>query len=151
MSQQLYFYKIKVFTGKVAESFEPQNISDALKALIGKNNLEENDNLKEILFEEILNINPALHNLDPDITKIFNDNSKVNFFENTGYFMMADEILSAIGKRHGFLSKTSNKNTKTKKENTYNTERTEDHKQLKKDYKKLQDLFKNNLLIARVG
>ncbi|KKD36727.1 hypothetical protein [Limnoraphis robusta] len=150
MSQQLYFYKIKVFTGKVAESFEPQNISDALKALIGQSNLEENDKLKEILFEEIVKINPVLHNLDPDITQIFNEN-KVDFFENTGYFLMSDEILSAIGKRHGFLSKTSNKNTKNKKENTYNTERTEDHKQLKKDYKKLQDLFNKNLLIARVG
>lgn len=149
MSRQLYFYKIKVFTGKVAESFEPQNISDALKALIGQSNLEENDKLKEILFEEVVNINPSLHNLDPDITQILNEN-KVDFFENTGYFMMIDEILTAIGKRHGFLSKTSNKNTKNKKGNTHNTERSEDHKQLKKDYKKLQDLFNKNLLIARV-
>ena len=150
MSQQLYFYKIKVFTGKVAQSFEPQNISDALKALIGQSNLEENDKLKEILFEEIVKLNPVLHNLDPNITQIFNEN-KIDFLENTGYFMMADEILLAIGKRHGFLSKTSNKNTKNKKENTYSTERTEDHKQLKKDYKKLQELFNKNLLIARVG
>ncbi|MCG5057240.1 MAG: hypothetical protein KA714_04350 [Limnoraphis sp. WC205] len=149
MSKQLYFYKLQPFE-EIAEYIPPENIANSLKALIEKIDLEstDNDKLKEKLFFELEDIDYNLRELNSELSSLV---QKVEFLANTGYFIMTQDILNAIGKKQGLLGEDSRQKKENKKGESNKNNEPENNNRIKADYEKLKKLLDQNLLIGRDG
>lgn len=149
MSERLFFYKIKIFTEDASIFFEPDDIFNALKALVGTKNLDGDDKLQTALFEEIQDVDPQFREVDDKISDFLNRQKKEDNIPDTGFFMMTDEILNAIKERLSISDKESNLSQETKKEENAKNERPENNQKIREDYEKLKQVFEKRLLIAR--
>lgn len=148
MSKQLYFYKLQPFE-EIAEYIPPENIANSLKALIEKIDLENasNDQLKEKLFLELKEIDFNLQDLNSELFSLV---EKVETLANTGYFIMTQDILNAIGKKQGILGEDSRQKKENKKGESNKNNGLENNNKIQADYEKLKKLLDQNLLIGRV-
>jgi outer membrane receptor for monomeric catechols len=96
MSQNLYFYKQKIFSEEICRNFTHDEINSSVKALLKKHDLEENEDLRNAIFEELepnLILISAYHkSIEKFITKTRFISPKSKFF------MVSNKILAAIEK-----------------------------------------------------
>lgn len=137
MSQDLHFYKIKIlnFNEEVAQKFEHSGIRDAIIALVAKKDLEGDEKLKEDLFEEI-EISFEISGNDKKLEKALN---KVNFIQNSRYFIIEDEIFKIL---EGIIQYQIQESKDQKNDSV--------SKSLENEYSKLKDIFYKKLLVANL-
>lgn len=154
MSQNLHFYKLKIFQEDLAAQFKRDEIDKTLKALLANRDLDGNDEeLRERIFEEI-NVKIDLSAYDSKIKEFFS-NKELFVSPNSSIFLMTEEIWDAISE---CIFKECNKaEEKEQKPDAKNTAKKDDFKQrlerikpLLKDYFILDEFFKKNLLVVNI-
>ncbi len=128
MSQDFHFYKVKIFNEEAVQMLERSNISNAIKAIVEKEDLEGNEKLKEVLFEEI-EVSCEISGNDKRFEKAL---KKVEFLENSRYFIIEDEIFK-------ILKVIIEDKIKENREN-----------KLEREYSNIKDIFDKKLLVANL-
>jgi hypothetical protein len=96
MSQNLYFYKQKIFSEEVCRNFSHDEINSSVKALLKKHDLEEDEDLRNIIFEEL---EPNLILISAYHKSIEKFLTKTRFVSpKSKFFMINPKILTVIEK-----------------------------------------------------
>ena len=136
MSQDLCFYKQKIFPEQVCQVFTHKEVHSALKALLKNRDLEEE--LRRTLFEEVDNSSIFISAYDKRVEKLFT--SRLFLSPQSRFFMVNQKILSVI---HTVVE--------SKKEELKNSHASsEELAQLSTDYSTLVDLFDKKLLFVNL-
>lgn len=153
MSQDLHFYKLKIFSEDYAKMFNRDEIHNALKALLEKRDIEGNESkLRDKIFEEI-EVKIQLSANTPKIKKLLNKN--LFLFSKSSLFLMTEEIWVVIFEC--ILEERKPTENKSKISAMKNGDNQDDFKEklntikpILKDYLMLDDLFQKNLLIVNI-
>ena len=169
MSQNLHFYKLKIFPEDLAAQLKRDEIDKALKALLANYELDGKDEkLRERIFEEI-EVDIDLSGYEPKIKEFFS-NPELFVSPNSRIFLMTEEIWAAISEcifeecnkaeaeKEEQKSEAKNSNKKEKeKSGAENAAKKDDFKQrlepikpLLKAYFILDELFNKKLLFVNI-
>ncbi|MFE1746896.1 hypothetical protein [Coleofasciculus sp. H7-2] len=170
MAQDLYFYKQKIFSKKVARLFSQEELHSAVKALLANRDLEDDTKLRGELFEEVL-IDFDVSAYEKEIKKLLETDTEFispqsrRFMMNKKIWSVIQKIVlskySGIEKNKDELSVTDSKldgklrelcqqlknqpNSDSKPANNSSSSL-----QLLSDYSTLEKLFKKNLLFVNI-
>jgi hypothetical protein len=149
MSQDFYFYKQKIIPDKIAQFFTQEEVQSSIKALLKNQNLEREETLRDNLFEEVEVFSISISAYNQEFDKLLNETEFIP--SQSRRFMMNEKTWSAIKK---IIESQLGKLKSTKKIQKKNGQRydeiSRDISQLKKDYGKLEKLFKKNLLFVNL-
>ncbi len=149
MSQDLYFYKQKIIPVKIAQSFTFEEIHSSIKALLKNRDLEEEENLRDNLFEEVELLSPSISAYNQEIDELLKTTEFIP--SHSRRFMINENIWSAIKLIvESKLSELQNEKKRQKKNTKEWREISIEISQLKRDYAKLEKLFKKNLLFVNL-
>lgn len=137
MSQDFCFYKQKIFSEKVCQTFSYEEVNFSLKALLKKRDLEEEE-LRNSLFEEVEINSILISAYDKKVEKLL---TKSLFLSpQSRFFMVNKKILSAI------QSIVESQQKELKKSNGL----TDKLSQMSTDYATLMNLFDKKLLFVNL-
>ena len=90
MAQDLYFYKLKLFSGDYAAEVGREKVNQLLEEFLKEKDLEGDDELKEKLYEEV--------EVSLDVSGYGQIEKKLpkKFLSNARCFLMTQEVMSAI-------------------------------------------------------
>lgn len=137
MSQDFCFYKQKIFSEKVCQSFSHEELASSLKVLLKKCDLEEEE-LRNSLFEEVEISSIFISAYDKRIEKILTKNLFLS--PQSRFFMVNKKVLSIIQA----IVESKQKELK----NSDNL--TDAFSQLSTDYLALENLFEQKLLFVNL-
>lgn len=138
MSQDLCFYRQKILSKEICQNFTHEEINSCLKALLKKHSLEDDETLRDKLFEEVEISSIFISAYDKKIEKLL---TKSLFLSpQSRFFMVNKKVLSAIGT----IVESKQKEMK-KSDNS-----TDELSQLSKDYSTLGSLFEKKLLFINL-
>jgi len=137
MSQDFCFYKQKIFSEKVCQTFSYEEVNFSLKALLKKRDLEEEE-LRNSLFEEVEINSILISAYDKKVEKLL---TKSLFLSpQSRFFMVNKKILSAI------QSIVESQQKELKKSNGL----TDKLSEMSTDYATLMNLFDKKLLFVNL-
>jgi len=149
MSQDLYFYKQKIIPEKIAQSFTTEEIHSSIKALLKNRDLEEEENLHNVLFEEIEVFSISISSYDKKFEELLKDTEFIPL--QSRRFMMNNKFMSTIetivSSKISELENARNSQKKTKQNTSI---LSKEISQLKRDLSKLEKLFNKNLLFVNL-
>ena len=138
MSQDLCFYRQKIFSEEICQNFTHEEINSCLKTLLKKHSLEEDETLRDKLFEEIEISSIFISAYDEKIEKLL---TKSLFLSpQSRFFMVNKKVLSAI---HTIVESKQ-------KETKGSSNSTDELSQLSTDYSTLEDLFDKKQLFINL-
>jgi acyl carrier protein phosphodiesterase len=149
MSQDLYFYKQKIIPQKIAKCFTSEEVHSSIKALLKNRYLEQQEALRDNLFEEVEVYSFTISAYNQEIEELLKETEFIP--SKSRRFMMNEKIWSAIKiiVDSKIAALQNIKRSQSKNDAKYG-EISRDISQLKKDYKKLEKLFNNNLLFVNL-
>lgn len=149
MSQDLYFYKQKIIPGKIAQFFTSEEVQSSIKALLKNRDLERDEVLRDNLFEEVEVFSISISAYNQEIEELLNE---IEFIPSQSrLFMMNEKIWSAIKKNQKLQIDKLQKSQESQSKNDPNYKKNlQEISQLKKDYAKLEKLFKKKLLFVNL-
>ena len=138
MTQEFYFYKQKIFAEEISQKFSHEHVSSAIKALLKNSNLEEDEQLRNELFEEVEINSLSISAYDNKVEKLLTKNLFIS--PHSRLFMVSQKIWSTIEK----LIEDRQKELKA------TTDQTNEFSQLSKDCSTLKELFDKKLLFINI-
>jgi uncharacterized protein (UPF0305 family) len=171
MTQDLYFYKQKIFSEEVAQLFSQEEVHSAVKALLHKRDLEEETELRDNLFEEVDLSDFEVSAYNKEIQQLLESDTEF-IPPQSRRFMMNKKIWSAVQKivwsKYSEIEKNKDEPSVTDSKlddklrelcQQLKSQPNMDNKpainsssplQLLSDYSTLEKLFKNNLLFVNI-
>ena len=138
MSQEFCFYRQKIFSETICQNFTHEEINSCLKTLFKKHSLEDDETLRNKLFEEVEINSISISAYDKKIEKLLTKNLFLSF--QSRFFMANKKILSAI---HAIVESKQ-------KEMEGSNSSTDELSQLSTDYLTLEDLFDKKQLFINI-
>lgn len=153
MSQDLYFYKQKVFLEETSQLLSQVEVHNAIKTCLANRDLEKDSQLREKLFEEVdLDIDISAYSKEIELllekTEFLRPDSKC--------FMVNDKMWKAIQKNILFQHNQQEDNQKieqaddSKLDELFNELCRQSSCKMLSNYQELEKLFRKNLLFANI-
>lgn len=138
MSQDLYFYRQRILSVDICQDFTHEQIDSCLKALLKEHKLEEDEALRNKLFEEVEINSISISAYNKEIEKFLTEED-LYLSPQSRLFMVNNKILSAI---HGIV--------KSKQKEMEQSNKIEKSNKLSTDYSTLEDLFNKKQLFINL-
>ncbi|MGB7708167.1 MAG: hypothetical protein WBL95_01240 [Microcoleus sp.] len=155
MSQDLHFYKQKILDEDVAQKLKPEEVSEMIKLLLTKYDVEGvHQDFLEVFFKELEVFSIDISGYDSEIEELVNSKKVELIPENSRRFMMNKNVWGVLEKIidkecSNIYSGENNSKSKSKSDNVY-SQKVDKLSTIIQDFCILKEAFKRNSLFVDI-